>query len=71
MERHFTSRGSAVTYLVTHVERLVREYEEVEGDRERGEIQQRIDALKRLILDVRAGRVDAFRSTGLEITVKN
>ncbi|MEC5406526.1 hypothetical protein VOM14_13300 [Paraburkholderia sp. MPAMCS5] len=60
-----------MTYLVAQVERLVREYEEVKADSARTEIRQRIGALKQSILDVRAGRVDAFKSTAMEITVKH
>jgi len=63
------SRGGAVAYLIASTKRLGREHKEADPGGKRREIQRRIDALKELILDVRAGRVHALKTPIAEIVI--
>jgi hypothetical protein len=66
MERHFLSRAGAIAYLVHARSSLNRKFEGTSHEEGRS-LQQRIDAIGQLILDVSAGRVDAFQAGSIEI----
>lgn len=65
------SRAGAVAVLVSRLERLDQEYEKAEQDAERSANRSQRETLRRLILDVRAERVDAVATPGLEIVIKD
>ncbi|TKC78962.1 hypothetical protein FAZ69_31480 [Trinickia terrae] len=65
------SRRGAVAYLVATLDQFVFQHKEAATDGERRELQQRIDSLKQLTLDVRAGRIDAFAAPGVVIVIKD
>lgn len=71
MERHFVSRAGAVGYLVAALDKLDRKPDEATTDGEKMNLRKQIDSLKRLVLEVRAGRVDAVGAPGLEIVIKD
>lgn len=70
MERHFMSRPGAVAHLVSICGQLDRKKGDAATEGEVKKIQERIESLRQLILDVRAGRVHAFRSQGVEVLIK-
>jgi hypothetical protein len=71
MERHFMSRAGAVAVLVAQLEWLGRESEKQEQPSERRANSSQREALRRLILDVRAARVDAIATPKMEIVIKD
>jgi hypothetical protein len=66
MERHFLSRAAAIEYLVHARTALNRRFDGMSHEEGRA-LQQRIDAINQLILDLGAGRVDAFQAGSIEI----
>lgn len=64
------SRPGAVAHLVSICGQLDRKKEGAATEGEVKRIRERIDSLKQLILDVRAGRVHAFRSQDVEVLIK-
>jgi hypothetical protein len=71
MECHFMSRKGAIAILVASLERAGRQHKETGSPSERSTLEVQISALKQLILDVRARRVDAFARPGMEILIKD
>ena len=71
MQRHFMSRAGAVAVLVSRLDRLDQEFEKAEQAAERSANRSQRETLRRLILDVRAERVDAVATAGLEIVIKD
>lgn len=69
MKRHFMSRAGAVAYLLAHCDYLGRESDGA-AENERKRMRQEIDAVRQLVLDVRAGRVNKFSKDDAEIFVK-
>jgi len=65
------SRAGAVAVLVARLEWLGRAYEKEEQASERRANSSQRETLRRLILDVRAARVDAFAAPGMEIIIKD
>jgi hypothetical protein len=66
MERHFLSRAGAIEYLIHARTGLNRRFDGA-SDEEGKALRERIDAIGQLILDVGAGRVDAFQAGSIEI----
>lgn len=65
------SRAGAVAILVANKDRLAGDHGDASSSAARTAIQAQIEEIKHLILDVRAGRVDAVRTDRLEIIVKD
>lgn len=65
------SRAGAVVYLIARCDKLVRQHDGAETDQEKKAMWEQIVSMRRLILDLRAGRVDAFDGYGLTVVVKD